>query len=92
MLLEVNEVFIAPAIENLMQTYDKLHDLLTGQTIDDVKLSLEDVSPIDILQLEQNLMSLLEVTSEKVIKLQKNDIFYKNIIQHSIAVNTITTL
>ena len=41
MLLEVNEVFSVPDIEKLMQTYDTLHDLLTGQTNDDVKLSLE---------------------------------------------------
>ena len=33
-------------------------------------------------QLEQNLMSLLELTLEKVIKLQKNDTFCKNIIQY----------
>ena len=53
-----------------MQTYDALHDLPNGQTNDDVKLSLENVSPADIPQLEQNLMSLLELTSDKVTKLQ----------------------
>ena len=76
-LLEVNKVFIAPYIENLLQTYDTLHDLPTGQTNDDVKLSLENAFPTDIPQLEQNLMSLLELTSEKVTKLQKNDTFCK---------------
>ena len=47
------------------------------QTNDDVKLSLENVSPTDTAQLEQNLISLLELTSEKVTKLQKNDTFCK---------------
>ena len=73
MLLEVNEVFIAPNIEKLSQTDDTLHELSTGQTIDDVKLSLENASPVGIPWLEQILMSLTELTSEKVIKLQKND-------------------
>ena len=77
MLLEVNEVFIAPNIENITRTYDTLHDLPTGQTNDAVKLSLENESSTDIPQLEQNLMSLLELTSEKVRKLQKNDTFCK---------------
>ena len=54
MPLEVNEIFIAPNIEKLMQTYDALHDLPTGQTNNDVKLSLENASPADIPQLEQN--------------------------------------
>ena len=52
-LLEVNEVFIVPDIERLTQTYDTLHDLPTGQSNDDVKLSLENMLPTDILQLEQ---------------------------------------
>ena len=44
MLLEVNEVFIVPIIgKKLMQTYDTLHDLPTGQANDDIKLSLENV-------------------------------------------------
>ena len=50
MTLEMNEVFIAPDIEKLMQTYDILHGILTGQTNDDVKLSLENVLPTDIPQ------------------------------------------
>ena len=44
------------------QTYDTLHDLPTGQTNNDLKLSLENVSPTDIPQLEQHLMSLPELT------------------------------
>ena len=40
MPLEVNEVFTAPSIEKLAQTYSTLHDLPTGQTNDDVRLSL----------------------------------------------------
>ena len=52
MLLEVNEVFIAPDIEKLMQTYHTLHDSPTGKTNDNVKLSLENALPADVLQLE----------------------------------------
>ena len=59
MLLEANEVFIAPDIEKM---YDTLQDLPTGQTNDDVKLSLEKALSTDIPQLEQNLMSLPELT------------------------------
>ena len=50
MSLQVNEVFIAPDIEKLTQTYDTLHDLSTGQTNDDIKLSLENASPAEIPQ------------------------------------------
>ena len=80
--LEVNKAFITPNIKKCTQTYNALHDLPTGQTNDDVKLSLQNTLPADIPQLEQNLMSLPELTSEKVIKVQKNDTFCKNIIQH----------
>ena len=83
MSLELNEVFIAPDIERLMQTYDTLCGLPTGQTNDDIKLSLQNTLPTDIPQLEQNLMSLAALTPEKVIKLLKNDIFCENIIQHT---------
>ena len=65
MPLEVNEIFIAPDIERLAQTYDTLHDLHIAQTKDDVQLSLENMLPTDIPQLEQNLMSLSELTPEK---------------------------
>ena len=65
MLLEVSEDFIAPDIEKLAQTYDTLPNLPTLQTNDDVRLSLENASPRDIPQLEQNLMSLPELTPEK---------------------------
>ena len=76
----MNEVVITPDIERLTQVYDTLHDPLTAQTGDDVKLSLKNASPADIPQLEENLMSLLELTPEKVIKLQKSDVFCKNIL------------
>ena len=69
MPLEVNEIFIAPNIEKLMQNYDALNDLPTAQT-DEAKLSLENTSPTDISQLEQNLMSLSELTPDKVTMLQ----------------------
>ena len=63
-LLEVNEVVITPDIKRLTQAYDILHDSPTAQTGDDIKLSLENVSPADILQLGENLISLLELTSK----------------------------
>ena len=80
MPLDVNEVFIAPNIEKLMQNYAALHDLSIAQTNDETKLSLENVSPTDIPQLEQNLMSLSDLTSDKVTKLQKNYSLCKNLI------------
>ena len=40
-MLEVNEVVITPDIERLMQAYDTLHNPLTAQTGDGVKLSLK---------------------------------------------------
>ena len=78
----MNETAITPYIERLTQAYDTLHDPPTAQTGDDVKLSLENTSPTDIPQLEENLMSLLELTPDKVIKLPKGDGFCKNILQH----------
>ena len=65
MLLEVNEVFIPPNIAKCVHTYATLHVLPTGQTNDDMKLSLKNASHVDILQLEQNLMSLPQLSSEK---------------------------
>ena len=55
--LEVNEVFITPDVEKLVQNYDALHDLSIVQ-IDKAKISLENASPTDIPHLEQILMSL----------------------------------
>ena len=78
----LNQVFIVHDIKKLMQTCDTLHDLLIGHTHDDVRLSLGNVLPTNIPQLEQNLMSLPEFTPEKVIKLQNNGVFCKSIIQH----------
>ena len=76
MPIEVNEMFITPDIEKLMQNYDALHDLATGQ-MDKAELSLQNTSSTDIPHLEQNLMSLLEFTPDKVRKLQLNDTFCK---------------
>ena len=59
--LELNEVVITPDIKRLTQAYDTLQHPSTAQTGDDIKLSLENVSPTDIPQLEGNLMSLLEL-------------------------------
>ena len=47
-LLEVNEVFIAPDIEILAQSYDALHELPSAQTNDDIRVLLENVLPTDI--------------------------------------------
>ena len=74
---EVNDVLIAPDIERLRLIYNTLHNSTTVQTNDDIKLPWENASPTYIPQLEQNLMSLPELTPEKVIKLQKNDMFCK---------------
>ena len=57
--LEVNEVSIAPNIEKFLQNCDTLHDLPTAQT-DKAKLSIENTSPTDIPQLEQNLLCLYQ--------------------------------
>ena len=81
MPIQVNEIFIAPDIEKLATNYDTLHDLPTVQT-DNANLSLENASPAAIPHLEQNLMSLQEFTPEKVVKLQKNKTFSKNILEH----------
>ena len=77
----MNEVIITSDIERLRQAYDTLQDQPTAQTGDDVKLSLENVSPTDIPQLEENLMSLPELTPHRVIKLPKSNVFHKNILQ-----------
>ena len=74
----MNEVVITPDIERLMQAYDTLHDPPTASTGNDIKLSLINASLADIPQLEENLMSLPELTPDKVIKLQKRDVFCKN--------------
>ena len=65
----------------MAQNYNALHDLSTVQT-DEAKLSIENKSPKDFPHLEQNLMSVPELTPHKVIKLQKNNTFYKNILKH----------
>ena len=78
MPIQINENFIAPDIEKLETNYDTLYDLPTVQT-DKANLPLENASPTDIPHLEQNLMSLLGFTPDKVVKLQKNDTFCKNI-------------
>ena len=80
--LEVNEAFITPDIERLMQAYDMLHDSPTVQTGDDIKLSLENVLPIDIPQLEENLMSLLELSPEEVKNYKRVMHFAKHTAAH----------
>ena len=77
----MNEVFITPDIERLMQAYDTLHDPPTAQTGDDIKLSLKNASLTDKPPLEENLMLLPELTPDRLIKLQENDVFCKNILR-----------
>ena len=79
--VEVNEVVIMPNNERLIQAYDILHDSPTEQTRDKVKLSLENASPADVLQLKENLISLSETTPDKVMKWQESGVFCKNILQ-----------
>ena len=81
MPIQVNKIFIAPNIEKLTTNYDALPDSSTVQ-IDNANLSLENASPADIPLLKQNLMSLPEFTLEKVVKLQENEIFGKDILEH----------
>ena len=85
--VEVNEVIIASHIERLTQAYDTLHDPPNEQTRDNVKLLLENTSPTHIPQLKENVMSLPELTLDKMMKLQESDVFCKNIGQHISVVN-----
>ena len=73
MLLKVNE--LAPKIEELVQNYNALNDLSTKQN-DKAKLSLENVLPKDILQLEQKVMSLPELTPHRVKKKTTKNIHF----------------
>ena len=79
--IQVNKIFVAPYIEKLATDYDALPDLPTVQT-ENANLFLENASPRDIPHLEQNLRSLPEFTMEKVVNLQKNYTFCKNILEH----------
>ena len=62
----MNEVVIVPDIERITQAYDTLHDPPAEQTGDNIKLSLKNTSPTDIPQLKENLMSLPELTLDKI--------------------------
>ena len=67
MPIKVNEITVASDVEKLATNYDAVHDLPTVQA-DNANLFLENASPIDIPHLEQNLMSLPELTPEKVVQ------------------------
>ena len=73
-----------------MQNYNAIHDLPTAQT-GKAKISLENASPADILHLEQNLMSLPELTADKVISYKRMTHFAKTYYHTYIAVKMITT-
>ena len=64
-----------------MQNYNMLKTLSVTQA-DEARLSLDNASPPDIPHLEQKLMSLPELTPEKVVQLPKNDTLCRNILQH----------
>ena len=64
-----------------MQNYETLKTLHVTQT-EEFKLSLDSESHKDIPHLEQNFMSLPELTPEKIAQLQENDTFCNNILQH----------
>ena len=76
--IEVHNIFIKPDIENLTHNYDAQHNIPAIES-EESRLSL--VPPEDIPRLEQKLMSLPELTPEK-ITLQKNDTFCYNILHH----------
>ena len=81
--LEVKKVVITPNTERLVQAYDILHDPPTAQTGDDIKLALENASPTDIPQLEENLISQPELTPDKVIKVKtKLNVLQKYTVAH----------
>ena len=79
--IEVNEIVTEPDIEKLAKMYDALGNLPTVQ-MDKVDLSLENASPMEIPHLEQKLIFLPEFTLDKIVKVQKKDKFYNNILQH----------
>ena len=70
-----------PDIKNLMQNYNMQNTLPVTQP-EESKLSLDNASHEDIPQLEQKFLSLPELITEKIIKLQKNDTFCNNIMHH----------
>ena len=78
--IEVNEILNAPDIENppKIMTHCMTYQLYRWTK---PNLSLENASTTDIPHLEQNLMSPLEFTLDKVVKLQKNNTFCKNILE-----------
>ena len=63
--VEVHEIFMKLNIENFMQIYDVQNTLPATQP-EKSKLSPDNTSPSDIPQLEQKLMSLPELTPEKI--------------------------
>ena len=69
--IEVQDIFIKPDIENLVQNYDTQNTLPVTQP-EESKLSLDNASPEDIPQLKKKkLMSVPELTP-KNNKIQKN--------------------
>ena len=68
--IEVQEIFIKPSIENLIQNNDTKKIWPVMQT-EESKLSLENTSPEDITHLEQKLMSLPELIPKKYYTYKK---------------------
>ena len=75
--VDCNEAHMKLLTNNTPFTSDTLHDPPLVQTGDDIKLSFKKTSPTDIPQLEENLMSLPELTPDKVIKYKKVICFAK---------------
>ena len=67
--------------KKLTKNYNTLHGLPTVQK-EKANLAIVNASPTDISHVEENLMSLLQCTLDKVIKLQMNDTFCRNILEH----------
>ena len=73
---DIQEFFIKPDIENLIQNYDT-HNSLPAIQSEESKLSLDNTISWRYPRLEQKLMSLPKLTPEKIITLQKNNTFCK---------------
>ena len=80
MPIQVNEIFIAPDIEKLTTNYDALHDLPT------VQRQCTSVSRECFIHRYPSFRTKFNVLTrthlKKVVKLQKNNTFYKKILEH----------
>ena len=78
----INNTFIVVhkiLIENHVET---LENQVTASQADYPNLPLEDIAPEDAPHLEQKLMSLPELTPDKITPLQQKDTLFNNIVTH----------